>query len=144
MLEQTTDADFIRKSVVNARVWPWVQDGGNPADYVPVLAADVIYLRNGDAGVFAFKRINQITWECHSFMATGRGADDAGKAAIKWMFERTEAQKLMCLIPSGTRHAVAFARRVGFREEGRLQNAALRNRRLQDLILLGVSKWAAQ
>lgn len=143
-MEVTTDPAFIRKAVTDPRVWRWVQEGGTAEAFQPVLGDGVIYLRDGEAGVFALKRINPITWECHSFMGDSRNADAAARAGIRWMFENTGAEKLFCLIPSGTRHAVAFAKRVGFQEEGRLKHAALRNGRRQDLILLGVSKWAEQ
>ncbi|WP_315132787.1 hypothetical protein [Achromobacter marplatensis] len=143
-MEVTADAAFIRRMVTSPRVWRWVQDGCDEAAYQPVLGDGVIYLRDGDAGLFAFKQVNAIAWECHSFMADSTRADAAGKESIRWMFENTSAEKLFCLIPSGTRHAVAFARRVGFEIEGRLKNAALRNGRRQDLIVLGVSKWAEQ
>ncbi|NYT76653.1 hypothetical protein H0A71_06585 [Alcaligenaceae bacterium] len=141
-LERTDDPALIASIITNPRVWRWVSDGADGASFVPVIHPDVHYLTWG-AGLFAFKRVKGECYETHAFSPVGADVD-TGIAALAWMFSNTDAEKVFCFIPSYIRHAVRYARSVGFIEDGRLTKAVRHRGRMRDMILLGVSKWAEQ
>lgn len=145
MIVRTDDVAFLTKIATHPRVWPWLSsDGQSVEEYVPVIHPLVHYLRFGDNGWFAFRCMNSVTYEGHVAMLPKVNADGALQSAIEWMWENTPAQKLVCMIPAASRHAVAFARRGGFKQEGRLSSAYQRNGKLHDLIVLGVQKCPVQ
>ena len=145
MIERTEDVDFIRSVITHPRIWPWVsEDGQQPEDYEPLIHPLVHYLRSGDDGVVEFRAMGVAIYQGHVAMLPGVRSDDFARAAVQWMWDNTSAQKLYCQVPARNRHAVAYVRRAGFAPEGRLTDAYLKNGKLHDLIVMGVSKCQAQ
>lgn len=141
MIERTEDVEFLRSIFTHPRVWPWVsEDGQRPQDYQPLIHPAVHYLRNGDAGVISFRPLNSVLYECHVAMLPGVRSDAFAQAAASWMWAHTPAQKLIVNVPSCNRAAVAYARRAGFTQEGRITRAFLRNGQLHDIVVMGRSK----
>lgn len=139
--ERTEDVAFIRSVITHPRVWPWVsEDGQRPEDYQPLISPLVHYLRLGDAGVVSFYARGAVMFEGHVAMLPKVRSDEFVRAAIAWMWENTPAQKLICKIPAPNRHAIWYAMRAGFRVEGRITNAFLKNSALHDLVVLGKDK----
>lgn len=145
MIERTEDVEFLRSVATHSRVWPWMkEDGCEPDQYQPLIHPSVHYLRFGDSGFFAFRMMNRVMFDSHVAMLPKTRADVAARAAIAWMWENTEANKLICFLPPIKRHAIRFAQRAGYVEEGRLRASFLLNETLHDLVVLGVTKWATQ
>lgn len=145
MIERTEDVDFLRAIATHPRVWPWMkEDGCQPEDYRPMIHPQVHYLRFGDNGFFAFRMMNRVLYDSHVAMLPKVAADDAARQAVEWMWANTSARKLVCYLPPFKRHAIGFARRAGYEEEGRLKAAILLDNRLHDLVVLGVRKWPTQ
>jgi len=141
MIERTEDTEFLREIATHPRVWPYItEDGAQVETYAPVISPMVHYLRFGDKGFFQFAMMNRVMYGCHVCMLPKTDADEAAKQAIRWMWEHTEAQKLVCHLAPIKRHAIRFAKRAGFTEEGRLSAAFLLHGTLHDLIILGVQK----
>ncbi|MFY2643715.1 GNAT family N-acetyltransferase [Achromobacter insuavis] len=145
MIERTEDVGFLRSIATHHRVWPWMkEDGCTPESYEPLIHPSVHYLRFGDHGFFAFRMMNRVMFDSHVAMLPKTQADEAARFAIEWMWKNTEARKLVCFLPPIKRHAIRFAQRAGYEEEGRLRASFLLNDKLHDLIVLGVKKWATQ
>lgn len=143
--ERTEDVDFLVSIFTHPRIWPWVsEDGQRPEDYKPLIHPKVHYLRFADRGVVAFRQMGSVLFEGHVAMLPGVRSDEFLKAAIAWMWSKTPAQKLYCQIAADNRQAIWYAMRGGFLREGRISRAFLRNGKLHDLIVLGVSKWPRQ
>lgn len=141
LLERTEDRAFLRSVVTHPRCWPWVGEG-DASDYEPLIHPDIHYLA-WDDGFFAFKRVHGGLYEVHAF-APGAVTPEHGKAALQWMASFTDAVKVFSLIPAHKRHAVKFAQSVGFSVDGRLSGAYEHRGRMKDMILMGVTLWAAQ
>jgi len=141
MIERTEDVAFLKGIAAHPAIWPWMsEEGMSPVEYGPLIHPMVHYLRFGDRGFFAFRMMNCVMYDSHVAMLPHTRADEAAKAAIQWMWRNTPAEKLVAYLPMDNRHAIRFAKRAGYREEGRL-SAAFRGRgALLDLIVLGVSK----
>lgn len=145
MIERTEDVAFLKEIATHPRVWPYItEDGSDAALYEPMISPMVHYLRYGDKGFFQFAMLNRVMYACHVSMLPKTDADEAAKRAIEWMWANTEAQKLVCYLPPMKRHAIWFAKRAGFTEEGRLRAAFLLHGILHDLIILGVQKCPEQ
>lgn len=141
MIERTEDVAFLKGIATHPRVWPYItEDGCDAAAYEPVISPMVHYLRYENKGFFQFAMMNRVMYACHVSMLPKVNADEAAKKAIQWMWENTEAQKLVCYLAPIKRHAIRFAQRAGFVEEGRLRAAFLLHGTLHDLIILGVQK----
>lgn len=140
-LERTNDVEFLRGVFTHPRIWPWIcEDGVTPESFQPLIHPLVVHLRYGNDGVFTFRSLNRILYECHVAMFPGTASDEAATQAIAWMWANTQAKKLVCNIPAISRHAIAYAHRAGFVREGRMKDAFMRNGKLHDLIVMGVSK----
>jgi hypothetical protein len=75
----------------------------------------------------------------------GAAVVQAGRDAVRWMFVNVAGcRKLVGLTPSCNVPAIAAARRVGFLVEGCIKGAVLRDEKLHDLVVLGISREEAQ
>lgn len=138
--ERTEDVDFLVSIFTHPRIWPWVsEDGQRPEDYRPIIHPRVHYLRF-DGGVIAFRAVGAVMYESHVAMLPGVRSDDFSRACIQWMWDNTEARKLVANIPARNRAAIAYARRAGYTQEGRIKSAFLSRGGLCDMIVMGVSK----
>lgn len=145
MIERTEDTAFLKGIAAHPAVWPWMSEAGmKPEDYQPLIHPMVHYLRFGDCGFFAFRMMNRVLYDSHVAMLPYTRADEAAKEAVQWMWRNTPAEKLVAYLPVDNRHAIRFAKRAGYVEEGRLKNAVRPRGELLDLIVLGVSKWVTQ
>lgn len=65
----------------------------------------------------------------------------AGRLAARWMFDNVAAcRKLVGFTPSHNVPAIAAAKRIGFRNEGCITGAVLRDGKIHNLIVLGLSR----
>ncbi len=94
------------------------------------------------AGVFVFHPWNGVTYEVHSCVLPqwrGKNAAHAAMAAALWIFENTNARKIVTLIPEFNRRAYALAYRAGMRAEGVNKKSFLKDGALHDTILMGLA-----
>lgn len=143
--ERTEDVDFLVSIFTHPRIWPWVsEDGQRTEDYRPIIHPRVHYLRLDDRGVIAFRAVGAVMYESHVAMLPGVRSDDFACACVRWMWDNTEARKLTANIPARNRAAIAYARRAGYTQEGRITGAFLSRGKLHDMIMMGVSKCLKQ
>lgn len=93
-------------------------------------------------GVFMAHQINAITWETHcALLPVAWGyASLAAEYARDWMFENTTCMRLIASIVEDNHLAIRMAKRAGFVQYGLNKNSFLRNGKLHNEVLLGVSE----
>jgi len=147
--ERTRDYELARQVLTHPKIYPAISDDSSPAreDYQPIASEAVIYLAVYDAaellGLFLFVPQSGVCVEVHTCLlprAWGGRAAEAARAARAWIWANTPAARIVTSVPEGNRLALRFARQAGMTEYGRNPASIQRNGRLEDLILLGMSK----
>ena len=147
--ERTRDYELARQIITHPRIYPWVTDDASPAreDYRPIESDAVIYLLVYDAaellGMFLFTPQSGVCVEVHTCLlphAWGSRATAAAAAARAWIWAHTPAARIVTSVPADNRLALRFAVRSGMLEYGRNPASIRKNGRLEDLILLGISR----
>jgi len=94
-------------------------------------------------GVYWLRKLNHVTWEIHTnvrmkFWGTGKALPHA-KTALDFIFDESGARKIVATIPETAPHVLAYAKQVGFTEEGRMTGSFLKDDILYDQIHLGIT-----
>ena len=146
-IERTHDLAYVREVMTHPAIWPHVSDDTGDRDtYAPPDHESIYWLVPVDAaplGVFLVHPHSAVCWEVHTALlpqARGGKADEAAQALIAWVFGNTSCQKLITHVPAYNRRALAFAKRAGLVEEGRVTRSFLRRGSLIDQYLLGICK----
>ena len=104
----------------------------------------VLALREGSIlGLFAIAPQNAICWEIHTRLlpaSWGAIATAAAAGIIPWIWEHTPCERLVTVCPIYNRLAIRFAERAGLMRYGVNSKSWLKNGRLFDQVLLGISK----
>lgn len=121
--------------------------GDRPYDFGPLMGTPEskgsFFLTNGETAVCFLMPMNGTTLDLHSAIlpeARGKQAIQIGKDVIQWIWENTRYIKLASWIPVANVPAYAFARKCGFVVEGTLTKSFMKDGKLQDQILVGLSK----
>jgi hypothetical protein len=147
--ERTRDYDLIKSIMINPRIWPWISDDATPlpADFRPIESEAVYYIlvhaQDRLLGMWMFVPQNAICWEVHTCILPGHGFDTvryAAHAMARWIWQNTPCQRLITSIPRYNRSAYSLAVDAGMQEWGVNEAAYLKNGRLHDLVMLGMSK----
>lgn len=144
MIFRCKDQKDIAKILNHPKVFKWISDDFSPTGYIPVVTnEDIIYLMNKEkTGVIKIGSVNFIT--CHVHIATmpelwGK-VDKFVREAICWGFERTQYMKIIAFIPVFNRLAIRLAKKSGFQKEGCIKKSFLKNWKLHDQAIFGLSK----
>lgn len=103
----------------------------------------VLYLTDEkEQGIIRIDALNGITGSVH--IATipemkGRAYKFAEEAK-EWVFKNTQYMKIVAMVPVFNNLTINLAKRVGFKEEGVLKKSFLKNWKLHDQLILGLSK----
>jgi len=148
--ERSTDYALIRSVVTSPEVWAGASDdfSGSPNNWQPLQSEHVWYLMAWDddtlLGLFALHPQNRVCWEVHTCLLKhcwGPQAAACAKAAIAWVWQNNhELQRIVTQVPCGNRLAHRFAKEAGMIQYGLNLKAFMKNGRLQDIALLGVSR----
>lgn len=95
------------------------------------------------AGLFAFQRINSITFEVHTMILKeyrGRYTDVSARGALALMFSATDCKKVVTHVPVFNEPAVKLAKRVGMVGEGVNRKSFLRDGEVYDQLVFGITK----
>jgi RimJ/RimL family protein N-acetyltransferase len=148
-MEFTRTFDFgMVAAIMRHKALYQVDDFGPPADefwpreddaiwYVLVTAGEEIL------GLFILAPMNAITWEIHTRLlprAWGKLAAEAAQGILSWLWAETPVLRIVTSVPAYNRLAVRFAQRAGLRVFGENPGSFLKDGRLHDQILLGISK----
>jgi len=152
VIERTTDAEYIKSCVTHPKIWEHsTDDGGLKRDeYTPIIADAVYWLKpienNISYGVFFLHPHNFICFEAHTCLLPdiwGRSVE-CGLSGIEWMFSNTSCQRIITSVPSYNKLALRFAEKCGFKQYGVNPQSYLKNGKLHDLIMLGISRGGTQ
>ncbi len=146
--EPTTDTEIIKRIVTEPRIWADIKDDfdGDPADYEPKVHPQVVYIlvKDGEVllGMLIFSLHSAICWEVTIMMLkAGLGrALEVGKAGIHWIFRRTRCVRIIGRVLKSNRLALKLNKAAGFRVYGVNPSCILREGKLEDFVLFGISK----
>jgi RimJ/RimL family protein N-acetyltransferase len=147
--ERTNDMELVRKILAHPRLWDHMTDDFCPTreEFTPVNDPLVWYVLATDGpdvlGLFLFSPQNGICWDAHVCIlphAWGARAQQAVRGVIQWVFDTTPCRRIVASIPEYNRLVLRFAERAGFEVFGVNRRSFQKNGRLQDQIMLGISK----
>lgn len=142
----TRDLDLIRPAVTHERVYGRTTDDLSPAadafqppEYCQYVA---VYQSDEFCGIFVLSPHNGILTEVHTALLPTAWGDsaDIGRAFIQWLFSNTPTRRLITAVPEYNRLALRMAKSTGMAEYGVNPASFLKNGKLHDQIMLGVSK----
>ena len=148
-VERTFDYSLVREVMTHPKVWPHVTDDGSPPkEAFRLIESDyVIYLlaKDGDEvlGVWVLVPHNTVCYEVHTCMlpsAWGARAREAALIAIQFVWGCSSCARLVTNVPEYNRLALRFAKAAGMTEFGRNPRSFLKDGKLWDQIMLGISK----
>lgn len=150
-LARTHDTDLVLSILSHPKIWPHIHDDGNKeAIAVDVPALHWMLVSDGEpAGVFLVHAHNSICFEVHTCLLPrtwGAQAAEAAQMLLRWAFEETNCQKMITNVPAYNRLALRFAKESGMTQEGVNRASFLKNGKLEDQIMLGITKkeWLCQ
>jgi len=145
--EPTKDYSSIKAILTSPRIWRQLRDdfSGEPKDYEPTEQAGYVLAKDGDEilGLFIFRAENPACWYvdfCILPCAYGERGLQAACELREWIWEKTPCRRLVGAIARSNRLAIVFAQRVGMTQWGVNEKSVLHRGRLEDRVLVGISK----
>ena len=136
--------------IVVGELWDYLKDDSEiyPEDYQVPMDEDhrwyVSIEDNEVIGVYYVHRVNHITWQIHTHVrkkhwGSGKTVPHA-KAIVEFVFNETGAHKLIATIPESAPQVLDYAKHTGFIEEGRRTSSYMKDGKIYDEILLGITR----
>lgn len=148
MIVRTFDIALIKGAVTHPHNWKWVSDDYCDSQNYEPCVDDAFYwleyVHNGvHMGVYLVHPHNAVLCEIHTCLlpeARGKIARIAANEVLSWVFENTSFAKVMTHVPVNNPLALAYARRVGMKDEGVNRQSIQVGGELMDQFSLGVTK----
>ena len=144
------DTELIKHIMTHERIYPYVIDDGSPAmeKYEPNMHENIWYILLGDSegiiGLCIIFALNAICGDLHVAAlpkARGKRILEAGKMFFNyWIWDNSPFRRLTASIPEYNKHAIILARKVGMIEFGINEKSFLKDGKLYNQILFGISK----
>ena len=150
-LERTREWEAIKAVVTHPKVYLHVSDDFSPSAeaWEPIKDDTAWYVLVRDAeevlGLWAFFPENAICWDVHTCLlptAYGERARQAVNQVPDWIWQHTQCVRIVTKVPAYNRIALKFAKVAGMTEYGCNPRSYMKDGKLHDLILLGMSKGA--
>jgi RimJ/RimL family protein N-acetyltransferase len=147
--ERTGDLELVRRILTHPRIWRHISDDGSPPpeEFRPPEHPSIWYVLVWDGeellGLWMLVPHNTVCWEIHTALlpqAWGERARRAARECVAWIWRETPCQRLITAVPASNRLALRFAERAGMRVWGVNEKSFLRGGRLEDQIMLGLSR----
>ena len=143
-LKELSDLNLINEIILN----PFVQDdiADDSSMGVSILEIPshvrfiVVYDNDMLCGLYMLVPQNCVTIEVHTCLLPllrGRKAIRAGRLIIQYMFDRYK--KIISWIPADNKKAELYSKLLGFKIEGISRESYLKNGKLQDMKLVGIT-----
>ena len=147
---QTKDVNFISSILNDTRVKSWLSDDCSPNEFVPIINDEVLYLtEETNKGIIKIEPMNGICCQVHIAVLLpsslgGEKTREFVQKVIAWGFENTRYIKAVAMIPEYNKFAIRLAEKVGFEKEGELKKSFLKNWKLYNQVIYGLTKeeWA--
>jgi len=147
--ERTYALDLVRQIATHARIYPASSDDFSPSpqDWVPNDHESIWYVLASEnkklLGMFACVPESLICWRIHVCLlpiAYGERSARAGRAVTRWLFENSPVLRLTGSIPKYNSLAIRFARLSGWKQFGVNEKSHMKDGKLHDQVLFGISK----
>ena len=142
MITRATDMEAVARIFNHPKIYRWVSDDSSIPPYVP--DPSQVYLMNDEGNaVVKIDQLNGVTCMVHiATLPELRGRTKAFvEECIEWVFRNTTFSKITSLAPECNRAAVVFGKRCGFKVEGKITKSFLKDWKMYDQILFGLSKY---
>jgi hypothetical protein len=139
---RTTDMEAVSRIFNHPKVYEWVSDDTSVPPYVP--DPNHLYLMNEEkTGAVRIDQLNGITCMVHigALPELWGRATSFVKEGVTWVFENTPYTKIVSFAPECNRTAVFFGKRCGFKIEGKVTKSFLKDWKLHDQVVFGLSKY---
>lgn len=147
--ERTTDVELIRSIAAHPLLYKHLHDDFAPAreQWHPVIHDLVSYMvvrEDGEPiGLFIVNAHSTVLWEIHECFLPQAWGEKAIAATIQfreWIWKKSACQRLFGQIVESNRLALRFAKAAGMMEFGVHPKSFMKHGRMQDQILVGVSR----
>lgn len=147
-IRQVTDIHEISRVFNHYDIFQYISDDLTPFPYIPDIE-DTIYLGYSlekDSldlvGIISATKLTGTTFSFH--IALLRAALGSGKEVINlaadWVLTNTTCLKAICIFPVYNRLVKRLLKDCGFKEEGRITKCFLKNWKLHDMYVYGITK----
>jgi len=146
--ERSFDYRLIRHILTHPMIYRHITDDHSPPpeQYAPIESEGVWYILAFEdeeiLGAWILHPQNSICWEIHTCLlphAWGTPALIAGRMLPDWIWEHTPCRRVITNVPVFNRVALAYAQRVGMAQYGVNPASFLKDGKLWDQVLLGIS-----
>lgn len=142
---ECTDYPLIRAIITNPRIYDHVTDDFSAPreEYQPIVHPEVFYVIVGDPdirGLWIFQKHSPVLYEIHTCLrpeAWGKFAVQAAAGLATWLWDHhPQCQCVITKVPEYNRLALAFAKRAGMKECGRLPRSYQKHGKIMDTTIL--------
>ena len=142
-LQPLNDLDLINRVILDSAVNDDISDDATKHHELQQLPHTFeclgIYQNEEVKGLFMLVPQNAVTAEIHTcLLLRGKEAFQAGQLLLDYLF--SNYQKAISYTPSTNKKALFYALRLGFKKEGVLAQSFLKNGKLLDQTLVGLTK----
>ena len=136
----TQDYEAIKRIFNDKRIYEYLVDDLTPEDIEPPQGCVYLLSEDGDGLVMVIPR-NSVEAEVHiAVLPEARHkAYYYGKKAADWIFEQG-VHKITAMIPQTNQQVLKYCLKLGFQQEGINRMSFLKDGKLQDQFLLGLTK----
>ena len=144
-----SDAGLIRQTMTHPLIYPRITDDGSVPveDFSPPAGGPFGYLGAWDGetflGLWMVERRNAVTAEVHTCLlplAAGSKGLEAAAACAEWIWVNTDFARIVTSVPVFNGLALRFAERSGMVRYGENVGSFLKDGKLHNEILLGLSR----
>ena len=136
----TQDYEAIKRIFNDKRIYDYLVDDLTPEDIEPPQGCVYLLSEDGDGLVMVIPR-NSVEAEVHiAVLPEARHrAFYYGKKALDWIFEQN-VHKVTAMIPQTNQQVYKYCLKLGFQQEGVNRMSFLKDGKLQDQWLIGLTK----
>lgn len=147
IIERSYNADEIKRVITAPGIWEHVSPEGEDMQTLQIPFGDNIYImgyyEGEPVGLFMMHPTSIRLWQCHvHIMPEFRKShgEEFGRRVIEWVWNNTEINKLIALIPECYDNVKSFAELQGFEVEGFIKNSHMKGGKLMARWLMSVER----
>ncbi len=146
-IKLTHDMDLVSSIMKEPEIWDAIS--GQYGDIIeefqprPDWAYLVGYVKLQPIGLFIVHQTSFGLWQCHVQVLPEHRtmhAVEFGEKVVKWVWDNTEINKLIALIPEIYPNVKKFSELQGFREEGYITKSYSKNGKYHDCWLVAINR----
>lgn len=137
----TTDVKKIKSVLCDEWIYNRISEDGTPSaeEYEP--PTDAVYLTDSDlSGLVIYQPINAASFEFHIQMLDRSKGVELGLSCIKWLWDNSDAIKIVTQVPEIYPEVCNFAGKIGFEKEGINRSSYLKGGKVYSQIYYGLIK----